>query len=98
MRLVQLTIALALLACGNVDNPNETDAATAADAGADGAPAPDAPDMPPPPVPPGRELASAAGRMSGGGWTADVQLGSLTSQSNATGGTWTAKGGAPLNP
>jgi len=85
MRRSIVVVAL-VLGCGNV-----TDAPDASPG-----PGPDAPVVGN--APPARELATAAGRMTGGTWTVDVQLGSLASQSAASGGTWTARGGSPLNP
>jgi hypothetical protein len=88
MRVMFLSLWVALASCGSVSEP---------------APAGDAPpdmgaDAPPAPLPsPGRELAPAAGRLVGGQWTIDVQLGSVTSQSSARSGAWTMHGGAPLN-
>jgi hypothetical protein len=92
MRLVSFSIAIAIAACGGAvqDKP---DAAINPDVDA----GIDAPVEPAPRVPPGRELASAAGRLTGGTWTVDIQLGSLASQSNTSGGSWTVRGGAPLH-
>lgn len=50
------------------------------------------------PPSPGRELAPAAGRLVGGAWTADIQLGSMTSQASTSGEGWAVHGSAPLNP
>jgi len=91
------TIALALagaVACGDV--------ATATDAAIDGGiPAIDAPidagEPPPPPVP-GQELSAGAGRLTGAGWIVDVQLGTTFDTPALAGGTWTLRGGAPINP
>jgi hypothetical protein len=87
MRAMYLSLWIALASCGSVSEP---------------APATDAPpdmgvDVPAAPPSPGRELAPAAGRLVGGQWTVDVQLGSVVSQSSAGGGAWTMRGGVPLN-
>lgn len=74
MRVVLLSLWLALVACGSVDS------------------------LPPvPPPAPGLELAPAAGRLSGGAWTIDVQLGTTINSSRTTGGSWTVRGGTPLS-
>jgi hypothetical protein len=87
MRLICLTLWIALASCGSVHEP-----APSVDA------PPDMATVAPPPPASGRELATAAGRLVGGQWTVDVQLGSVISQSSATSGAWTLHGGAPLHP
>lgn len=93
MRALGLSLWIALVSCGSVsphDMPAPPDVPPdmPSDLGSDAMPAPS----------PGRELAAAAGRLGGGAWTVDVQLGSMTPQSPASGETWTARGGAPVNP
>jgi hypothetical protein len=88
MRVMLLILWVALASCGAVSDPAPT-----SDAPPDTSE--DAPPTPPPS--PGRELAPAAGRLVGGQWTVDVQLGSAISQSSASSGAWTIHGGAPLN-
>lgn len=87
MRVMCLSLWALLVSCGSVSEP----------APASDAPPDMAPDAPAPPPSPGRELAPAAGRLVGGQWTVDVQLGSVVSQSSASGGALTMHGGAPLN-
>ncbi len=80
MRVVLLSLWLALVACGSVDS---------------------LPPVEPPPVePPPRvlEIVPAAGRLSGGAWTVDVQFGTTINSSRTTGGSWTVRGGTPLSP
>jgi hypothetical protein len=92
---------LLLAACGNVNDgvagdPDATplpDTPDAPDA------AIDAPDAPPPPAPvrAARDIAIAAGRLTGGTFTVDVQLGAID-QSRISGGVFTAFTAQPLNP
>jgi len=95
MRVLHFSIWMAFCACGTVDNrvtgpdTNAVDAAPDTDSGSVVEPLPPSP---------GRELATAAGRLSGGSWAVDVHLGSVVDPSNASGGNWTARTGAPLNP
>lgn len=93
MRVVFVLLWIAAIACnGRVLDDRVDDAATP------GADAPVEPPPPPPPPVPGRELASGAGRLTGGPWTVDVQIGSVADPSSASGEGWTVRGGAPLNP
>ena len=87
LKLIAIATALVCAACGTVNDKPTTDAT----------PQPDAPPVAPAP-PAGQELATAAGRMTGGSWTVDVNLGSVASQSTSSGGSWTVRGGSPLNP
>ena len=47
-------------------------------------------------VPPSKEIVPAAGRVSGGGFTVDVELGNWHKQSPVTGGGTTVEGAAPV--
>jgi hypothetical protein len=60
----------------------------------------DAPVPPDPSVlsPPSRELAPASGRVSGGAWTVDVQLGGPAMRPGTGGSGWAVRNGAPLIP
>jgi len=51
-------------------------------------------------APPGQaiDLTTAGGRMSGGTYTLDFQVGHATDQGRATGGTTTIEGGAAVKP
>jgi hypothetical protein len=49
-------------------------------------------------APPGAEVNSAGGRVTGGGYTMDVQLGTPFSQQPATGAGKTFEGNAPVKP
>jgi hypothetical protein len=95
MRVFLLSIVTLVCACSSYENP-------AADAGVD--PKTDADidakvDEPPPPQPaPGRELAPAAGRLTGGTWAVDVHIGSVVSQSSISAGSWSVRGGTPIHP
>jgi hypothetical protein len=93
-----LACCLLAVGCGSVvanpESPDGDDDIEAPDA-------PGAPDTPDPPEPiaprPGRDLAVAAGRMSGGGWTVEVQLGA-TDQTASSGGAARMTSAHPLNP
>ncbi len=63
------------------------DSATPADAGVDAATAR-----------PGSDVSSAAGRMTGGGYTLDVQVGLPVDQRPASGGGHSFEGGAVIKP
>lgn len=77
-------VGLALAAC-SVDNKMlEIDAGPAIDAEV----MPDTQPVPPPS--PGRDLTPAAGRLTGGAWTVDVQLGPIHQPASQT--------AAPLHP
>ena len=96
MRAFLVSILIAVCGCEGVETKQE-------DAGVM-PPMPDAdaavvdPPIDAPPPPPGRELAPAAGRLTGGTWTVDIQLGSVVSQSTISGGSWSVRGGTPIQP
>ncbi len=85
MTTIRICLASIALAACSVDSKTlEVDASPAIDAEV----APDAPPTPPPS--PGREVVPAAGRLTGGAWTVDVQLGPIHQPASQT--------GAPLHP
>jgi hypothetical protein len=86
MRITIVCFVLAA-ACGEVHSDAPDAAFPPADASA-----------PPVRPVPGRELAVAAGHVSGGTWSVDVHIGSLAAQSRTSAGTWTVRGGTPINP
>jgi hypothetical protein len=87
---LRISLFALVAACGGVEyNPTDAGVDTPIDE-----PSPDA--SPPPPAP-GRDIAVAAGRLTGGTLTLDVQLGGVD-QSRITGGVFTATTAAPLNP
>jgi hypothetical protein len=97
MRVFLLSIVTLVCACSSYESPKTDDAgvvpepdAANIDAGID------APAAPPPA--PGRELAPAAGHLSGGAWAVDVHIGSVVSQSTISGGSWSVRGGTPIHP
>lgn len=95
--MLKTCFALCLFAaCGSVpfDPPKELPDDAGTDAEVD---AGDAGDPVAPPPTPGRAITGAAGRMTGGTWTADVQLGEVHG-SRTTGGPFTTITAAPLNP
>ena len=93
MRVCLLSIAIALGACEGIENPKVADGGIAPPTDT----MPDSPDVPADPSP-GRELAPAAGLLTGGTWSVSVQLGSVVSQSNISGGSWSVRGGTPIQP
>ena len=96
MRVLLLSIVTVVCGCSSYESPKADGGVTPeVDAPID---MPDASVQPPPPPAPGRELAAAAGRMTGGAWTVDVHLGSVMSQSTITGGGWSVRGGTPIQP
>lgn len=92
-------LAAALAACGSV-TPKQQDAAPPDDAAID-API-DAPDRIDAgidaPVGSGAELGAGGGRMTGGTFTLDVQLGHPVGQQPITGPTLRLEGNAPIKP
>ena len=97
--------AFAMAACGSVKKSGNGDGGTTTYDAAKTIDAPmttyDAmPDAPvgPKAAPPGAEVNSAGGRVTGGGYTMDVQLGTPFSQQPATGGGNTFEGNAPIKP
>jgi len=103
--LTALVIASAsvMAACGSVKNKNGDGGTIDARTSTIDAPMnvydamPDA-KIGPTAAPPGAEVNSASGRMTGGGYTMDVQLGTPFSQQPATGGGNTFEGNAPIKP
>jgi hypothetical protein len=96
---------LTLVACGQVSNNNGDDAGNNGDdgggpmidAGADvdaASGTPDAGQTAAPP--PGQELVPGGSRVTGGGFTMDVQIGNWTGQQPVSGGGTTVEGNAPV--
>jgi hypothetical protein len=95
-----LLIALASAACGSVsptidagpggDGGNIDANTNPADAGIDSGVGPTGR--------PGNDLTNSGGRVSGGGYTVDVQLGHPFAQGPAAGGGTTIEGGAAIKP
>jgi hypothetical protein len=93
---IPLLLVVVLGGCGNVQaiDAAPDDAPPTPDAGVDAAPpAPDAAQ-----APRAVDLAGAGGRVSGGTYTFDIQIGHPTDQGSAQGGTYTIEGGAAVKP
>ena len=114
LALLVLCLATSAIGCGGVKQTPAADAGVAvpdaasamADAGptADASLTPDAMTPPPdamvPPPPPSdvAEMISAGGRVSGGGFQAEVQLGHWYGQGAFSGGAYTGQGAAAIKP
>jgi hypothetical protein len=89
IRVAAVALLLAATGCGS--DPGESpDAPEAPDAVSDG---PDAPA--PTGGAPARGVSAGAGRVKGGRWTMDVQIGTAIEQRATRGGGWTSASGAP---
>ncbi len=109
--LILLVSLLSLVACGSTVK-NDEDAAPHDDAAVfDGAPTIDSQTLPPdaavdagitidaqPAGPNNREVVPAAGKVSGGGYTVEFELGHWASQKKTTGGSYVTEGAAAVKP
>ena len=95
-----IRVALLLLclgSCGNITRKQD-DAGVRDDAPRDSAPPDDAPVDATSAPRKGVDITNAAGRVTGGGFTVDVQLGHPIPQRPVTGGGFTVEGGAAIKP
>ena len=88
LRGIAVVLVLALAGCGKVESAGDAGAGAGADADADVGDAPVGR--------PSQEISPGAGRMAGGAWTLDVQLGSTFDQPSAGGG-WSFRGHTPAD-
>jgi len=88
LRSVSLSLLIATaIGCGSGTGTGDVDATS------------DAPVPPgPPPQTPGQALRPGAGRLTGGAWSLDVELGGAVEQRRATGNGWTLRGTTPNHP
>ena len=85
-----LAVALLLASCGGEGGGEQPDAPEVPDAPVDS-------EMPPPPSQkPAGAVSAGAGRVTGGPWTVDVQIGAAIVQRPAQGGGWTTRSAAPI--
>lgn len=101
-RSASCALLLALIGCGSAvphDDAGPPDDAAVVDAPID-APVDAAIDagIEPPPARSGAEITGAAGRLAGGGYQVDIQLGHPASQQPAAAGGYTVTGGALVAP
>jgi hypothetical protein len=91
IRMLAIGLVLAASGCGSSDDPADPpDAPEAPDAKPDGMGAPSSSLRAP-----ARGVSAGAGRLEGGPWTLDVQVGAAIEQRAARGGGWTSASGAP---
>lgn len=92
-------LAGALIACGGATTaPPDADIDAPIDAPDAGVPIDAPPDAPPPPPPPTRTELTGGGRLTGGTFVMDVQLGHPISQAPASGGSTVADPASPVKP